>query len=473
MTDVVDATWFWPAVLVTFGLPIALIVLTELLASLERRGSPAVKAVKITRNWILPLGALLLLMSQVEGIDTKDVSGARVVATVFGFVVILALLSVLNAALFDSARRGTWRQRIPSIFVDIARLAIIVLSLALLFSWVWGADVGGLFTAIGVSTIVIGLALQNAAGSVVSGLLLLFEQPFQLGDWLDTGSVRGQVVEVNWRAVHIDTGNGIQIVPTASLAGSAFRNLSRTRGAYRAETTLQFATDDPPHEVIAAVLDVAAALPNLTRGVRTTVRPLGGAKYLVSLPIDGPVSEDDTLGALIAWLWYAARRHDLHLDNDLTDDFRTPERLDAALRNLADVLQMTPDEASQLAPSTRLERFGRGERLQEVGRVHTAMRFLVDGRALLTAPLGEGHLAVTEIGPGESIGLGAYTRQPADLTCTALTDVTVVRMPVGVVDQVITARPELAVTLGRAVDTRHELTQAALSTHLAAGGGRT
>ena len=69
------------------------------------------------------------------------------------------------------------------------------------------------------TSIVIGLALQNAVGAVISGLLLLFEQPFQIGDWLDTDGARGRVVEVNWRAVHIDTGTGIQIIPNAALAG--------------------------------------------------------------------------------------------------------------------------------------------------------------------------------------------------------------------------------------------------------------
>ena len=55
----------------------------------------------------------------------------------------------------------------------------------------WGANIGGLFAALGVTSIVLGLALQNAVGSIISGLLLLFEQPFQLGDWLTAAAVHG------------------------------------------------------------------------------------------------------------------------------------------------------------------------------------------------------------------------------------------------------------------------------------------
>ena len=71
---------------------------------------------------------------------------------------------------------------------------LIAIGLAVLFSVVWGTDVAGLFTALGVTSIVLGLALQGAIGSIVSGLLLLFEQPFRLGDWLDAGGVRGRLV---------------------------------------------------------------------------------------------------------------------------------------------------------------------------------------------------------------------------------------------------------------------------------------
>jgi small-conductance mechanosensitive channel len=58
----------------------------------------------------------------------------------------------------------------PSIFVDLVRLVIIVTGLALMLSRIWDANVGGLFAALGVTSIVIGLALQNSVGSINSGL---------------------------------------------------------------------------------------------------------------------------------------------------------------------------------------------------------------------------------------------------------------------------------------------------------------
>ena len=176
---------------------------------------------------------------------------------------LVLLLSGLNATLFQGAPEGTWRKRIPSIFLDVARFVLIAIGLAMIFSFIWGANVGGLFTALGITSIVLGLALQNSVGQIISGLLLLFEQPFQIGDWVDTPSARGRVVEVNWRATHIDTGSGLQIIPNSVLAGASFTNLSRPPGEHSISVITEFAANDPPDDVCALLVRVAGTLPQL------------------------------------------------------------------------------------------------------------------------------------------------------------------------------------------------------------------
>jgi small-conductance mechanosensitive channel len=238
--------WFWPAVAVIVGLPVVLLVLGEIHSNMVRRETPGAKIVLLIRNVLAPLGAILILFSQIPQETGAEVTWAKIAATAFGFVLILVLLNGLNLAVFVTAKRGTWRNRLPSIFVDIARAVLIVVTLAVLFGWIWGADIGGLFTALGISTIVIGLALQNAVGGVVAGLFLLFEQPFELGEYILTDWGKGRVVEINWRATHLDSGNGILVIPNGQLADSTFRNLSRASDPYEASTIVRFATRRRP-----------------------------------------------------------------------------------------------------------------------------------------------------------------------------------------------------------------------------------
>ena len=80
---------------------------------------------------------------------------------------------------------------------------------------------------------------------------MLFEQPFRIGDWLETAVARGQIVEANWRAVHIQTGHGLQIIPNSVLATTAFANLSRPPGGHQLTMTVTFGDTDPPNRVCA------------------------------------------------------------------------------------------------------------------------------------------------------------------------------------------------------------------------------
>ncbi|MBV8787692.1 MAG: mechanosensitive ion channel, partial [Mycobacterium sp.] len=177
-----------------------MILLTELHDALRRRNSHLARQVNLLRNYLLPLGALLLLLVGASQVPASDIP-VRVLTTVFGLLVLVLLLSGLNATMFQSAPEKSWRKRLPAIFLDVARLGVIGVGLAIMMSYIWGVRIGGLFTALGVTSVVIGLMLQNSVGQIVSGLFMLFEQPFKIDEWLDTGTVRGRVIEVNWRAV--------------------------------------------------------------------------------------------------------------------------------------------------------------------------------------------------------------------------------------------------------------------------------
>ncbi len=323
MTALTSEAWFWPIAVIVVALPLALLILTEVHQWLVRQDSSYARPILLLRNAVLPALALVVLVRQLNYADV-EATWPKITATVFGFLVILFALSGANAALFGRARAGSWRERLPTIFIDLGRVIVIAIGLGLLFSWVWGTNIGGLFAAVGVTSIVIGLAVQTAVGPVIAGLFLLFEQPFRIGDWLDTPSGKGRVLEVNWRSIHIDTGNGLQIVPNAALATASFTNLSRVNGpTFYATATVNFSPLDRPGTVVKTLMAVADALPSRRAELSPRVTALGAGDYRVSVPIATPAEQGATTNQLMQRLWYAARRAGLHLDDadiDETDD---------------------------------------------------------------------------------------------------------------------------------------------------------
>lgn len=455
MADILQDSWAWWVIALAVGVPVVLVVLTEIVGALSRRGNPIAGPLRLLRNWVVPAGALFALLAFAIQ-SPADRVWVRVVATVFGFLVILLVLSSFNVALFANASPGSWRERIPTIFVEIARLALVVVGLALLFSWVWEADVGGLLTALGVGSIVIGLALQNAVGGVISGLLLLFEQPFKIGDWLDTGGVKGRVVEVNWRAVHIQTGSGIQIVPNSTLSGASFTNLSEPAGPHSAAASVTFSTDDPPHEVMALLLEIADALPMRIEGERASVDYAGSGAYGVSIPVAGPADAGRALSMYLSWLWYAARRRGFALDGDSTDPLTEPHRLVEALAVIAPTLHLREEDTEQLLSSARLERYGIGEVVLPAGVIPDEVRVVVSGRATLALEVDDAHIEFAVAEKGDIVGHTALTRERTQAVTVAGDILTLVVLPLETVDALIRTRPRLATEIGQSLELKRK-----------------
>src|SRR6185437_15175278 len=153
MMNIFNSPWFYWAIAVAVGLPIVLIALTECHDLLARRGNRMARQVSLLRNYLIPLGALLLLMVKASGIPAGS-GPVRVLTTVFGFLVLVVLLSGLNATVFEGAPEDSWRKKLPAIFLDAARFALIGVGLAVMLSFIWGVRVGGLFTALGVTSVV-------------------------------------------------------------------------------------------------------------------------------------------------------------------------------------------------------------------------------------------------------------------------------------------------------------------------------
>jgi small-conductance mechanosensitive channel len=451
---VVDPVWLYWAIGLAVGLPLLLISLTEWHNFLGRRQSALARPVNLLRSYLVPLAALLVLLVKVARVPAQ-IDSVRVLATVFGFVVLLLVLSGLNATVFEAAPESSWRKRVPAIFRDVTRFLLIAIGLTLIFSYVWGVRVAGLFTALGVTSVVIGLMLQNSVGQIVSGLFMLFEQPFRIGDWLDTPGARGRIVEANWRAVHIQTGHGLQITPNSVLAATSFTNMSRPPGAHKLSISTTFSLADPPDRVRLLLVRVATVLPQRKTDVVPTSTMTGPGEYEVSVALKSPADDAAAKATFLRWIWYAARREELHLD-DVSDDFSTPARVQVAMRDVvAPALRLSITDQQSLIPHARMVRYGADEIVQYAGEVPTAMTFLIKGSIRRTMTNDDGSVTpLSLLEEGSFLGLSSLTRQPSLAGAYALEEVTALEIDRVHIEDLVLRTPLLLQELGRIIEDR-------------------
>ncbi len=438
-----------------------MIVLGELLAALERRHNPLAGPLGVVQRLVLPTLAAILWMTRVAGWSREDL-GVKLATTAFWIVALVAVLSFFNAILFSSAGHDTWRGRMPQIFTDMARLILIGVGLAIVLSSVWGFDVGGLVTAIGLTSLVIGLTLQNSVGGIITGLLLLFEQPFRIGDWLEVGGKLGRVVQINWRAVHLDTGGGLRIVPNSALASAAFDNVSRNPVGHTVAVELRFTLKDPPNAVRQVLHEVAVSLPMalLAPAPEVQLAALNGdaITYITTIHLPGYEQIGAARDQFLTRAWYAVRRHGLTLVGGaayLADD---QARVEEELRRAAPTFRVGVTPLAELAANTRLQRFAAGETIVRQGERLAGLRLIVTGDVRLRAHEPDmGDLAVLDLSRGDTFGEAALTDEASAFTVVALGDVEALLFDNDDMHALMAATPRLTRQLGEATEQRRGL----------------
>lgn len=75
------------------------------------------------------------------------------------------------------------------------------------------------FTLVGTTFAVgIGIGSQHLANNFMSGIIILFEQPIKLGDFIQVKNILGKVTQIGSRCVSIKTNEGIDVlIPNSSL----------------------------------------------------------------------------------------------------------------------------------------------------------------------------------------------------------------------------------------------------------------
>ncbi|MBM4456424.1 MAG: mechanosensitive ion channel [Chloroflexi bacterium] len=120
-----------------------------------------------------------------------------------------------------------------------------------------------LLTAAGFIGVITGLAIKDVASNLVSGVLLLMDRPFTLGDVVAAGGVQGTVEHITLRSTRIRTLDGpVVTVPNSIIAANAITNFT-VNPLRRFEIMLSLPRDADPQAATQLLLDLAAAEPRL------------------------------------------------------------------------------------------------------------------------------------------------------------------------------------------------------------------
>lgn len=92
---------------------------------------------------------------------------------------------------------------------------------------VLGVNLGVLLGAAGLLTVAIGFAAQTSASNLISGLFLLAERPFVVGDTIRVGDTTGEVLAIELLSVRLVTADNLLVrIPSEALLKSNMTNMT-------------------------------------------------------------------------------------------------------------------------------------------------------------------------------------------------------------------------------------------------------
>jgi small conductance mechanosensitive channel len=127
-----------------------------------------------------------------------------------------------------------------------------------------GVNVGALVASLGLVGLTVSLALKDVLANYVSGLMLLMQGPFRVGETIVVDGVEGTVTDITARTTSLRAGDGREVhVPNSTVFAATVTNISRNP-VRRFEIVLTVPSDadlDAGRDVaLAAVSDTAGVL---------------------------------------------------------------------------------------------------------------------------------------------------------------------------------------------------------------------
>jgi small-conductance mechanosensitive channel/CRP-like cAMP-binding protein len=343
-------------------------------------------------------------------------------------------------------------------------------------SHVLDLPVKGLLATSGALAIIIGLALQSSLADVFSGVVLNIERPYHIGDWIIIDdNLQGQIVETNWRATHILTGNhDVAIIPNSVIAKAKLVNCSKPTRLHGASLRIKLEPLTTPAATCALLKE---ALLSSTHVLRTpepgvTIKDISAESMDFELGYTvGDIGKVDevqnelfervyrTVSA--AGLKFAPRLNSITRSVDAVSGQLGPtERLLAGISLFS---TLTRDEISSVASQMQLKEYKPGTLVARHGTILHALYIVGFGVLRGTVEDDGDKVEIARLAPGDYFGeLGLLTGASINGELTTLTKVGIYEISKEALTPLLRARPHLVEELSESLAHRQLARQAVL-----------
>ena len=230
--------------------------------------------------------------------NVAKTQGPRLLFSFLLFVLIVWISSRLGRLAKKLAARGIAASNVNLSYLLKDMVVSSVGNLVFLFGLLialsqLGVSLGPLLAGLGIAGFIIGFALQDSLSNFASGMMILIYRPFDVGDFVEAGGVRGRVDRMSLVNTTFKTlDNQVLVVPNNLIWQTVITNLTAQR-TRRVDLTFGIAYEDDIDKAKAVLKDVADNYPTILKDPEPNIRVNALGESSVDLILRPWVRTDD------------------------------------------------------------------------------------------------------------------------------------------------------------------------------------
>ena len=181
------------------------------------------------------------LISTYFGGTVVSVTFAQILAVVLMVCIIWLVCSVLTFIIRSVTLKRSRTQTVASLALSLIKYAGVLAGL------IWGLTIIGvnvntILASLGIVGLIVGFGAQSLIEDVITGIFIIFEGQYDIGDVIVLGDFRGTVKSINVRTTVIeDTGGNLKIINNSDIRN--LQNRSKNASLAISEVGVSYNTD--------------------------------------------------------------------------------------------------------------------------------------------------------------------------------------------------------------------------------------
>ncbi len=453
-----EAQW---TLLVVLGFPLLTVVLIEMVRRFGAPDSLMRRPLRVLQNIVLPAGVVWIIVHHLARLPPDGLT-VKIVDTVVGILLLQAVFTILQSLLIAFSET-VGRLPAPRLFYELASSAVVAVGAAIIVSTIWDVDLGSLLGALGIGSVVLGLALQNVIGGLVAGVIVFSGRHFTLGDWLVIDGAPARVVQIDWRAITLETLAGQRVViPSATMSGDVMR-ITRAQQPVWVDATVTLPLTTSPETAKEALREAAFDVPQLLEPARLSCRigtmAADGVQYTVRFLVADATQVGLARDTLLHRLWYVGQRHGLAIGGGAgMEALYGADTAENRARALAEsgAFGVNAADLMEVAAAARLLAFCAGEKILRQGASTPSFLVVLSGVAQVSLPI-RGGVNVERLMAGDLYATrDVYRGAASQVDLTAEGEVRLLSIPVPAMERLLERNPVLAEAAEVVIDSRTE-----------------